>query len=80
MKHWLFVATFVALSAYAGSEGEQVMGTQPCPFGMSWAKWYFNGRLIAAVCMSTAEFERANYVMKHESGELACRALVVRSR
>lgn len=71
----------IAPSAFlAHAEGEQLMGTSECPFGMSWAKWFFNGRLIAAVCMSTAEFERANYTMTYENGNFACRALVIRGK
>lgn len=80
MKHWLFVATFVALSAYADSEGEQIYGAPVCPLGMDGIRFFIGNRHLATVCMAKAELERAQYIAGPDKGMVACQTLVVKGR
>ena len=79
MKHWTLIAALFVCQAYA--DGEMAMGTHPCKsLGLDLVQFSVGERVVASICMSTAELERATYTHGAEKGSVACRTLVVRAK
>jgi len=79
MKHWITIAAFFALQAYA--DGEMAIGTQPCKsLGLDLVQFSVGERVVASIYMSTAELERATYTRGSEKGAVACRVIHIKAK